>query len=319
MKKILFSCVILCLIAYSFFFPEITINAAKNGLQIWFGQILPALLPFTILSSVLVKSDFLRSFKGNANLISILLTLSCGFIFGFPVGAKLSADFYKQNLLTQKQATILAIATNNFSPMYVCGFALPLLFASMSLNSITYLFLYLVPLVIVTIYLLFDSNSYSKQDVTPNAHYARSNESHNETAPKFRLNMSIMDISIISGFESLLKICGYIILFSIATEILTNLITFFVTKPPYILIQILGNMEITNGINLLSTLEINPNIKYISAIQLLSFGGLSGIAQTGSILSDAGLSLHKYIIGKAILSLLLTLHSVIYVFFIHLL
>ncbi len=58
------------------------------------------------------------------------------------------------------------------------------------------------------------------------------------------------------------------------------------------------------------------SIKYVSAIQLLSFGGLSGIAQTGSILSDAGLSIPKYIIGKAVLSLLLTLLSVIYVFFI---
>ena len=318
MKKLLFTCVILCLIIYSFFFPKITINAAKSGLQIWFQQILPALLPFTILSSILVKSDFLSSFKGNTNLISILLTLSCGFIFGFPVGAKLSADFYKQNLLSKRQATVLSIATNNFSPMYVCGFVLPLLFASTTLNSITYLLLYLVPLVIVTMYLLLDSNSYSKRDTKSNSHYTISSESHNETAPEFHLNMSIMDDSIISGFESLIKICGYIIIFSIATEIVTNTITYFVTKPPYILTQILGNMEITNGINLLSTLEINQNIKYICAIQLLSFGGLSGVAQTGSLLSDAGLSLHKYIIGKATLSLSLTLLSVIYVFFIRL-
>ena len=51
-------------------------------------------------------------------------------------------------------------------------------------------------------------------------------------------------------------------------------------------------------------------------MQTLSFGGLSGIAQTGSILANSGLSMHKYIIGKVALSLLLTLLSVIYVFFI---
>ena len=307
MKKLLFSCIIIYLIAYSFFFPEITINAARNGLQIWFQQILPALLPFTILSSILVKSDFLRSFKGNANLISILLTLSCGFIFGFPIGAKLSADFYKQNLLTKKQATVLAIATNNFSPMYVCGFALPLLFTSTNLNTTTYLFLYLLPLIIAAICLLIDA--YFHHDI--NIQTAR-------YSPSFKLDMHIMDTSIINGFESMIKICGYIVLFAITTAIATNSIIYMVTKPPYILSQLLGNMEITNGINLLSTLDINENTKYISVIQLLSFGGLSGIAQTGSILSDAGLSLYKYIIGKAALSLLLTLLSVIYVFFIHL-
>ena len=305
MKKLVFSCIILCFIAYSFFAPETIVNAAKSGLQIWFGQILPALLPFTILSSVLVKSDFLRSFKGNANLISILLTLSSGFIFGFPVGAKLSADFYRQSLLTKKQATVLAIATNNFSPMYVCGFALPLLFASENLNSITYLLLYLLPLVIATIYLLIDAYFHREINAKTDVH-----------AFHFKLDMQVMDAGIISCFESMIKICGYIVLFSITTAIITNTITYFTMQPPYILTQILGNMEITNGIQLLSTSDITTNITYISAIQLLSFGGLSGIAQTGSILSDSGLSLHKYIIGKAVLSLLLTSLSVIYVFFI---
>jgi hypothetical protein len=302
MKKLLFICVVISFIAYSFFFPELTVNAARNGIQIWFSQILPALLPFTILSSVLVKSNFLKSFRGNANLIACLLTLSCGFIFGFPVGAKLSSDFYKQNLLSKKHATILSIATNNFSPMYVCGFAMPLLFGSKEYNQACYVLLYLVPLVLVCIYLLFDM---SKEQSLNNA-----------THSAFRMDMQVMDFGIINGFESLIKICGYIVLFSIVTELSIHTISNIVTHPPLVANLLLGNLEITNGIKGLSTCDINMQMKYISAIQLLSFGGLSGIAQTGSILSDAGLSMHKYIIGKALLSLLLTLLSVIYVFFI---
>lgn len=305
MKKLLFICVVLSFIAYSFFFPELTVNAAKNGIQIWFSQILPALLPFTILSSVLVKSNFLKSFRGNANLIACLLTLSCGFIFGFPVGAKLSSDFYKQNLLSKKQATILSIATNNFSPMYVCGFAIPLLFGSKEYNQACYVLLYLVPLVLVSIYLLFDM---SKEQSPNNATYA-----------SFRMDMQVMDFGIINGFEALIKICGYIVLFSIVTELSIHTISNIVTHPPLVANLLLGNLEITNGIKRLSTCNINMQMKYISAIQLLSLGGLSGIAQTCSILSDAGLSIPKYIIGKALLSLLLTLLSVIYVFFSHLL
>lgn len=304
MKKIVFSCIVLFLITYSFFFPEITIKAAKNGILIWFQQILPALLPFTILSAILIKSNFIKSFKGNANLIACILTMSCGFFFGFPIGAKLSSDFYKQNLLSKKQAILLSIATNNFSPMYVGGFALPLLFPSNNFNSITYIVLYFCPLICITIYLLVDAvsnhNTYSTDNISS----------------RFQLNMSIMDSGIISGFESLIKICGYIVLFSIATDIITNIITYFVMQMPFILTILLGNLEITNGINLLSTSDINVSSKYVSAIQLLSFGGISGFFQTGSILSNAGLSMHKYIIGKAALSLLLTLLSVIYVFFI---
>lgn len=319
MKKTVFTCIILFIIAYSFFFPEITVYAARNGVQMWFHQILPALLPFTILSTILVKSDFLKSFKGNANLIACLLTLSCGFVFGFPVGAKLSADFYKQKLLSKKQATVLAIGTNNFSPMYVCGFALSLLFASKEYNTATYILLYLVPLVFVSIYMIFQDVK-NTSTLFPSKRKSELHKSEPEcvlkTSAQFQLDMSIMDSGIISGFETLIKICGYIVLFSITTEILASTIAEFKTQPPLPLTLLLGNLEITNGINLLSDVEIDNKFKYIATIQLLSFGGLSGIAQTASILSEAGLSMHKYIIGKASLSLLLTLLSVIYVFFI---
>ena len=303
MKKIIFSCILLFIIAYSFFFPEITVNAAQNGIQIWFHQILPALLPFTIFSTILVKSDFLKSFKGNATLLTSLLTMTCGFIFGFPVGAKLSADFYKQNLLSEKQAVVLSIATNNFSPMYVRGFALPLLFDSNKYNIATYFLLYITPLLIATAFLL---QTFGKKSCN-----------QKNTTSEFRLDMQIMDASILYGFDSLIKICGYIVLFSIVTEILITALTFLVNQSPFILTLFLGNLEITNGLRLLSQDICSEHIQYIAAIQLLSFGGLSGIAQTGSILSDAGLSVHKYIIGKASLSLLLTLLVVIYVFFIH--
>lgn len=319
MKKIVFTCVILFIITYSFFFPEITVYAARNGIQMWFHQILPALLPFTILSAILIKCNFLKSLKGNANLIACLLTMSCGFVFGFPVGAKLSGDFYKQKLLTKKQATLLAIGTNNFSPMYVCGFALSLLFSSKEYTTATYVLLYLVPLVLVSIYLIRLDIKHTKTSISSkqNSELNKSESNCNlRTTAQFHLDMHIMDSSIISGFEALIKICGYIVLFSIVTEILTTTITEFITQPPFSLMLILGNLEITNGINLLSEFETSNHLKYIASIQLLSFGGLSGIAQTGSILSEAGLSMHKYIIGKAALSLLLTLLSVIYVFFI---
>lgn len=313
MKKILFTCVIFILIAYSFFFPEITVYAARNGIQIWFHQILPALLPFTILSAVLVKSDFLKTFKGNANLIACILTMACGFIFGFPVGAKLSSDFYKQNLLSEKQATCLAIATNNFSPMYVCGFAMSLLFASNKYNMSTYVILYLTPLVIVTIFLILNTKSTNHIFET---FTSDESPSHKKPTSSFHLNMQVMDAGIISGFEALIKICGYIVLFSIVTEIISHMLSALIAQPPLIVTLFLGNLEITNGINLLSDCDISENLKYIAAIQALSFGGLSGIAQTGSMLFDSGLSIYKYIIGKATLSLLLTLLTVIYVFFI---
>ena len=295
MKKILFTFVFVCLILYSCFYPEVTIEASKNGISIWFNQILPALLPFTILSAILIKSNFIHSLKGNGNITACLLTMLCGFVFGFPIGAKLASDFYKNKLLTENQATVLAISCNNFSPMYVCGFVLPTLFDNTYYNSITYLLIYFLPLLLVTLFLLV----YKKESIS----------AYPEKKAIFHLDMKLMDAGIIGGFESLIKICGYIVLFSIVADTLSRLWN----NPPFLWNLLLENLEITNGIHLLSQSTISESSKYITAIQLLSFGGLSGFAQTASLFADSGLSAYKYIIGKVILSLFLTLLCIIYV------
>ena len=121
--------------------------------------------------------------------------------------------------------------------------------------------------------------------------------------------MKMIDEGIINGFLTLIKLCGYIVLFSIFTKIILEMFQ----NSPLILKILLGNIEISNGIALLKNITMTEKIKYIVTIQFLSFGGLSGIAQTISLLEAAGLSSYKYIIGKVILSLLLTLLSIMYV------
>ena len=300
MKKILFICLFLILILFSLLYPAQIIEASKQGLLLWFEQILPALLPFTILSTLLLKSNFLKSFHHGGNLLAIGITMCSGFVFGFPIGAFLASDFYKANLLTEKQATLLSITANNFSPMYVCGFVLPTLFSDIDLVTPTYFFVYFFPLLLAASYLTL---SYSKEH----------DELSNQNNIPFEMNMSILDNSILNGFQILLKLCGYIVLFCILTKI-----TRIVFPSPSLPFQILlENLEISNGIQLLANSQeaniITSKNTYVIAIQLLSFGGLSGIAQTKSIFADSHLSIYKYIIGKVTLSLLLTLLCVIYV------
>ena len=112
--------------------------------------------------------------------------------------------------------------------------------------------------------------------------------------------MQIIDAGIISGFESLIKICGYIVLFSLFSQLICHL-----WKVDSLLRTILlGNVEITNGIQLLLNAEhLNPETKYRLALQFLSFGGCSGLAQTASILKGAELPIRSYLLGKIILSL----------------
>ncbi|MBQ8627277.1 MAG: hypothetical protein IJ419_14115 [Agathobacter sp.] len=289
MKKIFFSFVFTFLIICSLLYPEVAFEASKQGILTWFHQILPALLPFTILSGILLRSKFMESLGNGSNLLSIILTLVCGFIFGFPIGAKLSADFYSHSLLSRKQATILCITANNFSTMYVCGYVLPTLFPDADYKITTYLLLYLMPLSLSIILLLFTRKNTAEQ-------------TQKKSASRFQLDMQIVDAGIISGFESLIKICGYIVMFSLMSQMIFHLWQ----NTSLSAVILLGNLEITNGISMLSHLgTISEQSKYLIAIQLLSFGGISGLAQTASILKSSGLSIKDYVKGKALLSILL--------------
>ena len=289
MKKIFFSFAFTFIISCSLLYPEVAFEASKQGILTWFHQILPALLPFTVLSGTLLRSKFMDSLGNSSNLLSIILTLVCGFVFGFPVGAKLSADFYSHSLLNRKQATILCITANNFSTMYVCGYVLPTLFPDSDYKKTTYLLLYLIPL-LASILLLILCREKLKEP------------SQKKSASRFQLDMQIVDAGIISGFESLIKICGYIVMFSLMSQMIFHLWQ----NTSVSVVILLGNLEITNGISMLSQLgNSSEQSKYLIAIQLLSFGGISGLAQTASILKPSGLSIKNYVKGKVLLTLLL--------------
>ncbi len=63
-------------------------------------------------------------------------------------------------------------------------------------------------------------------------------------------------------------------------------------KPVLILLE--NVLEITNGINCLANTDWSIQTKYILAMTATAFGGLSGIAQTSSMVKGTSLSMKKY-------------------------
>ena len=109
-----------------------------------------------------------------------------------------------------------------------------------------------------------------------------------------------------NGFTTMIKLAGYIMLFSIAADFAGHL-----PLPGTALSGcVIGLLEITNGIYTVSGTEWPAEIKYLSAMAMVSFGGISGIFQTRSVLmrnsgrKNAGLSIRHYIFWKALHSLL---------------
>ena len=107
------------------------------------------------------------------------------------------------------------------------------------------------------------------------------------------------DVHMMGCFETMVKIGGYIMLFSILAMYLANLPFDLPLMRP----ALLGAVEITTGIQAIAASGPGfPAAVLIAAAT--AFGGFSGIFQTKSVLKNAGLSIRHYILWK-------TLHSLI--------
>ena len=278
-------------ISYILIFPKDAILAASNGLILWYKQVLPALLPFAILSNILIYSGYLQYLTNLfAPILQLFFPISnsgafimlSGFLFGFPMGSKNCAELLKCNQIEKEEADILFIITNNMSPIFVSGFILNQQLKMPSKTIISYLILYLPPLLLGKV-LLHKLNTYKKG----------TNAVAKRPASRSQMNFKIIDAGIMNGFETLTRLGGYIMLFSMIASIRQKL--------PFsenLKLILTGITEITNGIYLIPETLVHADSQYILAICFTAFGGLSGIAQTSSMIQDTNLSLRTYCIIK---------------------
>lgn len=296
MKKKLIFLSIFILIAYLLVFPTQAVHAAATGLILWYERVLPSLLPFAILSNILIYS----------NAISILMrylypvirpffpcspeggfVLLTGFLFGFPMGSKNCAELLKAGKLEKEEADLLFIITNNISPVFISSYILCQELNTPSLIGISYLILYLPPLILGAFWCRFFSRSgkTAGQEKTPTS--------------GSQMNFKIIDAGIMNGFETLTRLGGYIMLFSIFASILTELPLCLPIKT-----LLIGITEITNGIHQLPSSGYPGSTCYVLAMAFTAFGGLSGVAQTSSMVKGCALSMKQYLLAKILLAIL---------------
>ena len=286
MKKLSCISLLIIMILYFLIYPQNALMASRRGLTLWFEQILPTLLPFSVISYIVLHSN-LFSHPAHEKKHSFLriqpeewYVIFCGFLFGFPIGSKLSADLYEHHRIVKKRAQILACFTNNLSPVFVTS----VLVNQLHFSSVVpfFLLLYGIPLYICLALLSF---------IKPERFV------HEKKASRFQLNMQIVDAGIINGFETLIKICGYIMMFSIFAEIAQS-IPYGSSFPKLVLT---GCLEVTNGISALSQFSCNHFQKYLLTVLFLALNGISGLFQTASLLSVSNLSIKQYLKMKLLL------------------
>ncbi|MGN0350533.1 MAG: nucleoside recognition domain-containing protein [Roseburia sp.] len=294
-KKIIFLPIII-LVFYILVCPIKAVNAASFGLMLWYQKVLPTLLPFSILSGILIESGYLSYLTRYLYPVTrwIMPTSEAGsfiffsgFLFGFPMGSKNCALLYQKNEISKEEAEILAIVCNNISPVFIGSFILEQQLNMPQLILPSYLLIYLPPIFLGNFLLRKPSVKRKQKKI---------NTSQKMPASRFQMNFKIVDTGIMNGFETLTKLGGYIMLFSITASIFTT-----ISLPDRISGLLIGSIELTNGIAAISNLSISPTWKYITAMAFTAFGGISGLAQTFSMTKDCHFSKKNYLYTKLLL------------------
>ena len=282
--------------------PSVAAQGARYGLMLWADRLLPSLLPFMILTQLLIKSGYLDAITKKLHIAYPYFVLFAGTLFGFPMGCKLTVDLYERGNLTSEEASLLFILSNQMSPAFVGGYILSETLHRPQLIPVSYLIFYGPSLCYGMLRLHFFARK--KCSSAKKALKAK------KTASGLRINFAVLDAGIMNSFETMLKLGGYVMLFSIITYMCRH----FLSAYPAVCTLLAGVLEVTGAVSAINDFFTEVRVKYIAILAATAFGGCSGIAQTASIIhSDkktAALSLTAYIKGRLLVSGITTILAV---------
>ena len=104
--------------------------AVKNGLSLWANSVVPSLFPFFVATELLSHTNIINQLGNILNFIMKPLfnvngkgsfAFIMGIISGYPIGAKIAANFRKNNICSKEECERLLSFTNNSGPLFIIG------------------------------------------------------------------------------------------------------------------------------------------------------------------------------------------------------
>ena len=263
-------------------FHEAAIHGAKTGLLLWYQTLIPSLMPFLLITNALSETGVYQSVTSHLGhilpcRIYEIIAIFLGNLCGYPIGGKIVNDFVKNDYLTPYRGNQLLPFSSQASPMFLIGYVhMHILKNSIPLS----IFLLAIYLPIFFLYPFFVHSS-----------SLTTNHDLENTTKKFNICDTFMH-----AVQIMVMIGLYVMIFSIALEILFPFCNNNITR------ILLSFLEITNGLKLLNTLSLPVSTKIAFICALSSFGGICSIFQIRGVLEYKNASMKKYLLDKLILS-----------------
>ena len=266
-------------------------------LLIWFHTILPSLLPFLILTSLLLETGAARRISARAEVFfqtvfglspAGFYALFLGLFCGFPMGARITAQLYEAEEIDRNEACYLLTFCSSPSPAFLSSYVILTAFSGQIHPGFVFGVLYGSNFLTGFLFRLVFRRFRLHRHTAHRTHSVEKKEMSKQTSKG-----NLLDTSIMNGFEIITQLGGYIILFSILSGLLMDLHPFGSASP-----LLCGALEITTGIAQLAASSLPYAGKVSAVLTCAAFGGLSVAAQTNCMIHNSGLPLWPYLAGK---------------------
>jgi sporulation integral membrane protein YlbJ len=307
--------------------PETSFRAAVNGLKIWWEVVFPALLPFIVVSEILMG-------VGVVHFVGVLLeplmrplfnvpgtgafVLTMGFSSGYPVAAKLTTRLRENGSLTRAEGERLVSFATTGDPLFVIGAVAVGFFHSEQLGYVMAVTHYLSAIllgILFRFHAVFDPSSKKLlKNQLPLAIRALQ-AMHRARIRDGRPFGKLMGEAVHSALQTLLMVGGFIIVFSVIIQLLSAIhVTHFLSTTLSVFLGpfgfpttfskalIAGTFEVTLGAQAASEVPSHVPLVWKTAIAsaLVSWGGFSVHAQVASILSQTDIRVGPYLLARIV-------------------
>ncbi len=328
LKQNIFTIILLLFTISLIIFSTNNLTAARNGLTLWAKFVVPTLFPFFVATELMLHTNFISILGKLFNPIMLPIfkvpgisafAFLMGCISGYPVGAKIVTSLRNSKSISKDEGERLLVFTNNSGPLFIIATVGIGLFGN-SMIGFLLLITHLFAAISVGILTGFCSKkSISKFD---NIHSLK----NNNKSISFESLGEILSKSILNSINTLLLIGGFVVLFSVIISILIQsgllqvfelifipIFNLFNINVEFIKASVIGLLEVTNGINAISSIHIkNISTNIIFTAFILGFGGLSVTLQILSVISKSDLSIKPYIAGKLLQGTFATFYTYIF-------
>lgn len=310
----------LCLVLY----PEAALEAAKEGLHLFLNVVFPSLLPFFVLSEIMLG-------LGVVHFIGVLFeplmrplfnvpgegafVLSMGLAAGYPMDAVITARFRKSEMCTRFEGERMLAFSNTADPLFIFGavavgmFGMPLLGKTMALAH------YIGALVVG---LTFRFYGLRERSTRPEAHRTGNIigravdalvKAREEDGRPFG---QMMGDAVNDSIRTLWLICGFIMLFSTLVKVIDVVHLYPVIAAPFeMLFRVLhidpslvrsavtGLFEIDLGAQAASKATGAGLVQQVAiAGAIIAWSGLSVHGQVASVLTGTDIRMAPYMVAR---------------------